>query len=292
MTDELNRILSLLPGELAKALSEMAERYTDLCEIRLRANRHLSVLSKGENLTSAFVVTPELMRQSVNSLCEGSLHTYMDTIKEGYIPLPGGIRIGVCGRAIRENGEIAYIDEISSLNIRLPAGVYHVSGKIYDRIVESDFTCGLLIYSPPGMGKTTVLRDLAMRLCSEGNRRVALVDEREEICCGPMERLDNLDLFLGYPKAKAIEIATRTLSPQYILCDEIGSEDEAWSLLAVQSAGVPIIATAHAGGVGQLIRRSGIGLLHEAGMFDLYVGINRNPGSNLLHFSFVSRREL
>lgn len=292
MTDELNRILALLPGSLARALSEMAERYPDLCEVRIRTGRHLSVLSKGENIASVFLVTPELMQQSVNALCQGSLHTHMDTIKEGYIALPGGIRVGVCGRAIIENGEIAYIDEISSLNIRLPAGVYHVSGRIYDRIADSGFFCGVLIYSPPGVGKTTILRDLAIRLCTEGNRRVALADERQEIYCSRMEHLDNLDLFLGYPKAKAIEIATRTMAPQYILCDEIGSEDEAWSLLSVQNAGVPIIATAHAGGVGGLIRRSGIGLLHEAGMFDLYVGVTRNPASNQLHFSFVSRREL
>ncbi len=292
MTDEMNQILSLLPGSLAKALTEMAERYPELCEVRLRTGRHLSVLSKGTNVASVFVVTPEMMAQTVSALCQGSLHTHMDTIKEGYIALPGGIRVGVCGRAIIENGQIAYIDEISSLNIRLPAGVYHVSGRIYDRIADSDFTNGVLIYSPPGVGKTTILRDLAIRLCSEGNRRVSLIDERQEIFCRRMDRLDNLDLFLGYPKAKAIEIATRTMAPQYILCDEIGSEDEAWSLLAVQSAGVPIIATAHAGGVGGLIRRSGIGLLHEAGMFDLYVGVSRNPASNQLHFSFVSRREL
>lgn len=292
MTDELNDLLTRLPGELASALSELAERYPDLTDVRIRRGRHLSVYAGGENVTSVYTVTPEVMEQAVSSLCEQSIHTYMDTMKEGYLALPDGVRVGVCGRAILEDGKISYLDEITSLNIRLPAAIYHVSGKIYERIRASDFRLGVLIYSPPGVGKTTLLRDLAIRIAEEGRQRVCLIDERQELYTERMERVDHLDTFLGYPKAKAIEIATRTMAPQYILCDEIGSEEEAWSLLSVQNAGVPILATAHADSVGGLLRRSGIALLHEAGMFDCYVGVHRNFATGRMTFSFCNRQEL
>lgn len=292
MTEELNHLLTKLPGELASALSELAERYPDLTDIRIRRGRHLAAFSGGENVSSVFTVTPEMMDRTVAALCEQSIYTHMETMKEGYLALEGGVRVGVCGRAILEDGRIAYLDEIGSLNIRLPSAIYHVSGRLYDRIADSDFSVSMLIYSPPGVGKTTLLRDLAVRIAEDGRRRVALIDERRELYTDRMERTDHLDVFLGYPKAKAIEIATRTMSPQYILCDEIGSEEEAWSMLAVQNAGVPILATAHADSVSGLLGRSGIALLHEARMFDYYVGVRRNYNTGRLVFSFCSQQEL
>jgi stage III sporulation protein AA len=292
MNREILAVMDRLPGELASVISGMAEQYPDLSEVRIRSGRHLSVLSGGRNIASAYIVPKSRMSAIVSSLCENSVHTHMDTIRKGYISIPGGIRVGICGKALIEEEEVVQISDITSLNIRIPSAVYQVSGPVYQKIVSTGFSCSFLLYSPPGVGKTTVLRDLAKKLCLEGNRRVCLLDERQELLQDSLAEIDNLDVFSGYPKAMAMEMAVRTMTPQYILCDEIGSMEEVLALLPLQNAGVPIIATAHAAGIGGLLRKNGMSILHKAGVFDYYVGIRRNLQENRVTFNFCDRKEL
>ena len=136
-----------------------------------------------------------------------------------------------------------------------------------------------MIYAPPGEGKTTLLRSVAAEM-SRGDSpwRVALIDSRGEIFAG-MERAElSMDVLTGYPRAKGVEIALRTMNPQLIVCDEIGEEEEAEAILRAGGAGVPFLATAHGGVLPQMLARSSIRRLHEARIFEDYVGIRREFG--------------
>lgn len=291
MTEELLAVLKKLPSEILQAVIRAERQYGRISDVRLRAERHLAVTlaSGGENIVCPLYIDRETVSASVLALCDRSLHTHMDTIKEGYIALDGCVRVGVSGRAVCEGSEICNISDITSLCIRIPARIYHISGRVMQLLQRGGYHESILIYSPPGVGKTTLLRDMALELSNIG-RRVALIDSRMELASPEIEHSEHIDLYSGYPKSKAIEMALRTMSPQYIICDELGTVSEALSLLAVANAGVPILASAHASSVSGLLRRQNIRILHSAEVFDHYVGLRRD--GNVLHFSFCDRKEL
>lgn len=145
-------------------------------------------------------------------------------------------------------------------------------------ISELGFTRGVLIYSPPGVGKTTLIRAVAARLASGREaRRVSVVDSRGELACGLSGAGLCIDILSGYPKAAGIGIAARTLGAEVIVCDEIGGREDAEAVMSAHNCGVPLIATTHAGSVAELMGRPGIRLLHGSGAFGAYVGLRRRP---------------
>jgi len=253
-------------------------------EIRFRKGRHVSVTTGDENVLLSSVTDESTVKRIFDELCQGSVYAHLETIKNGYIMLENGVRAGVCGRAVIENGAVKNVYAIESINIRLPHPIYGISGRIIDKIIQKNYYLSLLIYSAPGAGKTTMLRDLAYEIAHRGGRRVVIIDSRCEISDERTKRSEHTDILYSYPKAEAIEIATRTLNPQYLICDEIGSYEECLSLLSVQNAGVPVVATAHASNVIELLRRRNIALLHENGMFDMYIGLKRSYSKLSLSF--------
>lgn len=292
MTEELALVLSRLSGQTAAAVARLAEKYPNLSEIRFRANRRLSAVVGSDNIAAPYVMTDADIEKTLVGLCDGSVYLHMDTMTNGYFFMPRGIRVGVCGSAVMCGDLLSQVTDIRSLSLRLPIKVSNVSAPLYYRLAESSFRISALIYSPPAVGKTTVLRDVATKLADTANKRVAVIDERRELFADPFDIPDNIDVFVGYPKYKAFEIAARTMNPQYIICDEIGSEEEAWSMLSLQNVGVPVIATAHASSVHSLLRRGGIELLHEYGVFDLYVGIRRDIAGAAVEYTFTDKDEI
>ena len=183
------------------------------------------------------------------ALCEYSVHSYRDEICRGFLTIRGGHRAGICGTAIYQNGKVENVKEISSINLRLAHEVIGCADPIYQTIIKRPLK-NLLIIGPPGSGKTTVLRDLARQL-GNGKRHVSIVDERMEIA-GMFEGVpgfdlgDSCDVLNGYQKSDGILSAVRAMSPDVVICDEFGGEEDLRSAFFAIKSGVTVIATMHA----------------------------------------------
>ena len=277
LADEVpSLILSALPYRLADEIAR-EWRGESIEEIRLRRDRYASLTLRGENRMLATALDGGELDAVLSQLCSGSLYAYSDTINKGYISLPGGIRVGVSGNAATEGGEVIGVYHISSLVIRIPHRARALGEPICRLLHGFQLGRGVLIFSPPGVGKTTLLRGVIARLASgESPLRTAVIDTRGELSFATESRELCIDVLSGYPRRLGIEIATRTLSAQVIVCDEIGDYEEAMALVSSHNCGVPLVASAHASSVRELLTRTGLRLLHEARIFGAYVGISRS----------------
>ena len=275
-------ILPAFPKRLSLALDRMAESHDRLkeriSELRVRAGRFASLTLEGRNLLLPTVLSQEEIADALLFFCHGSLYAHADALCEGYISIGGGCRVGVAGRAVTEKGSITAVREVSSLSVRIARRCVGAESVAYTALAERDFSVGMLIYSKPGVGKTTMLRELARRL-SIGRlaRRVAIVDSRAELDAGQLPEGALVDILSDYPKAEGIERAVRALSPELLICDEIGSARDAEAILAVQYAGVPLIASAHGDSPAAFAPPSPIAALLSRGVFGILIGIERLP---------------
>ena len=274
------KIREILPLRLIKEIEKQEKSDTLLEEIRIRRGRQAFVVSGGINILINFVATDEEMLKILKTVSHYSLYAYKDTISQGYISLDNGIRIGIIGRASAENGSIIGVYDISEFAIRLPHSI-----KIEcNDILELSKNNSVLIYSPPGIGKTTLLRSMINRIAyGYQAKRTAVIDTRGELAF----ELEGKDLLVsilsGYPRKKGIEIAVRTMNAQIIFCDEIGDEQDAAAIIEAQGAGVPIIATCHGSSLSDILSHSGIYNLHKARIFGYYVGISRGSAKNFIY---------
>lgn len=295
--DAIDKVLCCLPEYERRILSDFFASATDrkkVSEIHFRAGMPASVTYAGRNVSvfcgRELVLSASALSSVVARLCEESVHTYGSTINEGYITLADGLRIGVCGKARSEGGRVLAVREITSASVRIPHVLFSAGDGLMPIIYEKRRVHSALIYSPPGVGKTTLVRALAARLGGEGvRRRVAVVDSRGEIYMREMFARSLCDFLDGYPKGAGIEIATRTLSPEVIVCDEIG-EGEVEALLAAQNTGVPLIATAHGADFSSLMMRTGLKKLCEAGVFRYFIGVSRAAGEERFSFDIKDMR--
>lgn len=269
-----------LPPSACAVLSQITGEWE---ELHLRVGRACSVTVAGENRRVEFTFGRDEMDNLILKLCDGSLYAHRDSITRGYLTLAGGIRVGLCGQAHTERSdgkeEILGVRDIDALCIRFPHSLRRVGMELDERI-RATFPCGTLIYSPPGVGKTTLIRALAHRFsCGPDALRVVVADSRRELDDGGFSSDAMISVLSGYPKGMDVEIATRSLNPQLIVCDEIGNEKEAKSLIEAANCGVPVVATAHGECLARLLRRPGFDLLHRYGVFGLYVGLSREKGA-------------
>ena len=282
----LYEILKYLPASLREVVTGYILKNADAAEkieeIRLRRDAVMSLTVDGgnvipEDVAGGFhVCTPDEIFSSVRLLCEDSLHSFEETLKEGYITVGGGYRVGVCGAVNGSGDKISGVYSINSMCIRIPHLFLGVSFELKS-ILTGERIKSALVFSPPGEGKTTLLRDFALS-ASRGTSplRVAVIDTRGELYDAHEFRSSICDALIGYPRAKGIEIATRTMSPEIIVCDEIGGEEEAKAILSAQNSGVPLLASAHGEEIDTILRRPNIRMLCEKGVFDYLIKIKRN----------------
>ena len=280
-----------MPLRLYEEICEVVSDLGDFPEeIRLRAERRASLTYGKRNIMLRTALRAEEIAETVKKMCSNSMYAYKETINAGYIPLANGVRIGVCGSAFCECGRISAIRNVTSLSIRIPKQTDYAARALCERLRRDGGLMSCMIFSPSGVGKTTVLRSMA-RILSEGRDplRVAVIDSREEIGAFLGGSGLCIDILRGYPKEVGIEIAARTLNAQLIICDEVFGEAESRALCGAVNCGIPIICSAHAASLAELLARPGISLLHEMRTFDRYVKLSRAEGKFVFDFELYDR---
>ena len=294
-SDSLSIVMSHLPEKIKNCLSNVdTGTKQKITNIYLRANSACTLSVMGENYVftkyGISKSSPDFIRISdsdidtfIYSICKGSVYSHEKTLSEGFIIFKG-IRIGVGGVFNTRDGKISGLKKIKSVNIRLCRHVENSADHLFSYIKNFGFPSskGILILSPPGVGKTTLLRSLSKKLSTthplqnnEAFYRVCVIDERCEIYMENVFSDCHCDFLVDIPKAKGMEIATRVLCPEIIICDEISSESEATEILRGQNTGVIFIASAHAQNPKSALCRPFIKELVDGGVFGAFYTLSR-----------------
>lgn len=260
------QIIPLMPAEIRTKLSRCS--FFNLQEIRFRIMRpvmlyysdrvsFLTESGEGE-AAKAINATDEIISKTVANFCRNSVYAHKENIKEGFITLAGGHRVGIGGRAVNLNGQISNITDFSSLNIRIAREYIDCAKECASYIANDKRVYNTIIISPPGGGKTTMLRDIARILSFDF--KVSIVDERFEIAAEDrgVPGFDigvQTDVLSGFSKSDGIIHALRSLSPDVIICDETGSGEDCIAIESILKGGCKIITSMHGYGIEEVIRK-------------------------------------
>lgn len=282
-------VLKLLPLNLAEELREIFINNLAVQEIRIKANKPVIVNLSYKEIILGFVPSIEELKQILVRISNYSLYAYEEEIRQGYITIKGGHRIGIAGECVLNKGEIKTIRNISSLNIRICHEVKGCSNEVMRYITKNDSILNTLIVSPPKCGKTTILRDMArnisngMPLYNLKGKKVSVIDERSEIasCFNGIPQLDigiRTDILDNCFKKDGMIMAIRSLSPEIIICDEIGTYGEIEALNMVFNSGVNIIVTIHGYSIDDVYKRTVFKELLENSILDRIIVLSSRKG--------------
>lgn len=282
-----------LPRRIREVLPE--ESLVDVQEIRLRSGQPFLLktaegifsLQKNGGLLSApwekgIRISTADLRETVSLLSAYSLYAFEEELRQGYITMEGGHRVGFCGKAVLENDEIRTLRQINALNIRIAREQKGWGEQFLPYLMEEDIFCHTLIVSPPGCGKTTLLRDI-VRCLSERGKTVGVVDERGEIAplrdgTPQMDVGPCTDVLEGCPKAKGMVLLLRSMSPDIIAVDELGRKEDIEAVEEALYAGVKLVATAHGRDFADLETRPQLCSLIRKNVFERYLFLSNRTG--------------
>lgn len=265
--DNMQDLLQYFPERVRECIGTLA---ADLTEIRLRREKPIVMMKNSEMffIDTKYMITKTFEKSCIKlssaeidsffyAICRNSVHSFQEDICNGFITLSGGHRVGLCGTAVMRDGRITNIKNISGFNVRISREIFGSGEDIYNKVF-----CGglknILIAGVPSSGKTTILRDLCRLL---GNRyKVSIIDERSEIAAVysgiPQNDVGlNTDVFDGYSKADGLETAVRVMSPDIIIFDEAGSQNEFGYMEHAMNCGIRICASIHASSLEDIKQR-------------------------------------
>lgn len=284
MPERYRQVLDLLPDRLKQSVPGFPrETMAQVEEVRLRAGRPVALTVSGmvQNLDGPAVEQREL-EWLLQAASGWSLHTVLDQLRDGYITVDGGHRLGVAGTTVMEEGRVRTIRDISSINMRVARQIKGCAREITLQIYTGGRVKNSLILAPPGAGKTTMLRDM-VRMVSEQGVRVAVADERGELAAvwrgqPQMDLGGCTDVLSGCPKAQGIQMLLRGMNPQVVAVDEITAPEDVCAMEQAVGCGAAVLATAHAERVEDLRRRTVYRDLLQAGVFERFVFLGRQDG--------------
>ena len=271
-------ILKCLPTQLAKLILE--HNIQKLEEIRIRANKPVILKLRQVEIVLNYTITTNEIIGILQNICNNSIYTYQNQICNGFITLPGGNRVGIAGNVVIKDGQVSNISYIYSLNFRISHQINGASDNILKYVLdtENNTIFNTLIVSPPGAGKTTMIRDLAKRISNginEINFRgldVSIIDERGEIAAMTKGIIFNdvgirTDVLDNVPKSIGIRMAVRSMAPKVIIADEIGNKDDVNIINYAICSGVKCIFTAHGSNMEDLLKNNEINKIINLQLF-------------------------
>ena len=288
----LQAIACLPPRLMGEAMQIPDELMSHVEEVRLRCGHPLSVVADGkERSFKGLPVDAGELRELLARAARFSVHSYEEDLSRGFLPLEGGHRLGLCGTIARSNGLSVGYRTLSSVCIRVAREFVGVSAPYFQNICGDGRCRSTLIIAPPGLGKTTFLRDL-IRLCSVNGFRVGVADERSELAAlragsSQFDLGPQADVIEGIDKAEAAMRLIRTMSPQVVAMDEITEEQDLRTVRMAAHCGVSILASAHGIDVQDLARKQMFREMFEQKIFEQFVILTRENGERTVRMEAV-----
>ncbi|MDF2520632.1 MAG: spoIIIAA [Clostridia bacterium] len=299
---KISEIAKYMPKEIKQMLEGLPSHVLeDIEEVRLRQGKPVMLHGDGReylmgkngqpvfDIRNAYICTFDDIKSAVSLITNYSLYSYEDDIRNGFVTVEGGHRVGICGKAVLDKGSVRTFKDISFINYRIARQVIGAADRVLRSIMQTDGNIyNTLIISPPQCGKTTMLRDIVRQL-SNGTpamgfkgKKIGLVDERNEIAACSMGVPKNdvgirTDVLDGCPKAEGILIMIRSMSPEIIATDEIGRSEDGAAILDAINAGVKIITTIHGSDIEDFLRKPSLEKLHN-GLFERYIIMSSKNG--------------
>lgn len=291
---------NIMPKRINRALSTI--NFDKLTEIRLRvglpivieygARCFLSDVGISQNEGDAMRPTASELYDIVYRACESSIYAYNEEIKQGFVTLGNGVRIGICGDIVLDNGQVKTIKNFSSLNIRFPHLVKNCSLNILKYLYSDTGVYNTLVLAPPGAGKTTFIRDLCTHFSDRHiTKNILVIDERREICAmqngaAAIYAGNFIDVYSGGIKDLCVTSAIRTMSPELIILDEISTRADADALLNLVGAGVKFLATTHCASIDELFTKPILYEFLSCGVVDRFVVLSTRNGVGTIDYVF------